>query len=172
MNDGGNKGRTKAAGGGVAWLIVEELTLFCSNTTIRMLSFAASQNVKLQPLICSDPWFGKSLLPFLRQSSVSLSQARLPHRCCYHVKSTTSHHCYHGFVDITNKKYSKARKIIKHSIDKLKYSKFIAFATVVVYTKQTLLNQLDNQPNQQMMDEVNEILIYLLEHGIFFFQYL
>ena len=40
MNDGGNKGRTKAAAGGVAWLIVEELTLFCNNTTIRMLSLS------------------------------------------------------------------------------------------------------------------------------------
>jgi hypothetical protein len=33
---------TEAAAGGVAWLIVEELTLFRINSTIRMLSFAAS----------------------------------------------------------------------------------------------------------------------------------
>jgi hypothetical protein len=31
---------TEAAAGGVAWLIVEELTLFRINSTIRMLSFA------------------------------------------------------------------------------------------------------------------------------------
>jgi hypothetical protein len=42
MTDGGNKGRTEAAAGRVAWLIVEELTLFRINSTIRMLSFAAS----------------------------------------------------------------------------------------------------------------------------------